>query len=63
MHSCRSPGKPVRQVSRLRGLDLNTPIMSRRLINYSFKLISFREKVVGDSPPLLSEELVKVMKQ
>ena len=62
MHSCKSPGKPVRQVREpSKGFELRHSFYMQETINWSSKLI-FQRKVVGDSPLLMSEELVKVIK-
>ena len=58
MHSCRSPGKLVRQVREpSEGLDLNTPIMPRNFINWSCKLTPYQRERDGGGgqPPVKSE--------
>ena len=62
MHSCESPGKPVRQVREpSEGFELRHSFYMQETISWSSNF--FQRKVVGDSPLLMSEELVKVMKK
>ena len=56
MRSCKSPGKPVRQVREpSEGSELSHSFYMQETINWSSKLI-FQRKVVGFSPLLMSEE-------
>ena len=56
MRSCKSPGKPVRQVREpSEGFELRHSFYMKET-NWSSKLTFFQRKVVGDSPLLISEE-------
>ena len=55
MHSCESPGKPVRQVREpSEGFELRHSFYMQETISWSSNF--FQRKVVGDSPLLMSEE-------
>ena len=56
MGSCKSLGKPVKQVREpSEWFELRHSFYMQETINWSSKLI-FQRKVVGDRPPLMSEE-------
>ena len=53
MHSCKSPGKPVRQVREpSEGFELRHSFYMQETINWSSKLTFSRESWLGIAPPI-----------
>ena len=63
MHSCKSLDRPVKQARMpTGGFELKCSFHAQETYQLEPEVDFLQRKVVGDSPLLMSEELVKVMK-